>query len=100
MTNAKKELIEHIEGREVELVRIAVEKRYGEDPVRFEGSLSDVIDSLDFIYDSGYGAQQLFGFIWYKDGTWSERGEYDGAEWWEHMERPPLDVEIGVSYAG
>lgn len=41
--------------------------------------------SLDFEYDSGYGGQELFGVIWYVDGTWSERGEYDGTEWWEHQ---------------
>lgn len=45
--------------------------------------------------DSGYGAQELFGYIWYNDGTWSERAEYDGAEWWEHKIAPNFDtVEI------
>ena len=41
-------------------------------------------------YDSGYGSQQLFGTIWYKDGTWSTRGEYDGSEWWKYNSCPEL----------
>mgnify|MGYP000630626643 CR=1 FL=1 len=54
---------------------------------------TEVID-LDFEYDSGYGGQNLFGTIWYEDGTWSERGEYDGSEWWEHRERPQIPEEL------
>ena len=45
---------------------------------------------LDFEYDSGYGGQELFGTIWFKDGTWASRREYDGSEWWEYNECPPL----------
>lgn len=45
---------------------------------------------LDFEYDSGYGGQELFGTIWYKDGTWSCRGEYDGSEWWYHSQCPEI----------
>lgn len=44
----------------------------------------------DLYYDSGYGGQELFGCIWYEDGTWSERGEYDGSEWWEYKYRPEI----------
>ena len=40
------------------------------------------IQSLDFDYDAGYGGQELFGTIWFSDGTWADRGEYDGSEWW------------------
>lgn len=39
-------------------------------------------------YDNGYGGQELFGTIVFKDGTWLERGEYDGSEWWEHRKLP------------
>jgi len=95
MTNAKRELIAHVEEREVELVRIVFGERYGDAPSKIiEGSLDEVLSQLDFEYNNGYGGQNLFGYIWYKDGTWSERGEYDGSEWWEYMSRPPLDVRI------
>jgi hypothetical protein len=42
------------------------------------------VDNLDFEYDCGYGGQELFGYVWYKDGTWTDRYEYDGAECWQH----------------
>ena len=45
---------------------------------------------LDVEYDDGYGGQQLYGTIWYENGTWSTRGEYDGSEWWEHHKVPGL----------
>jgi hypothetical protein len=32
------------------------------------------IESLDFSYDAGYGGQELFGVIWFKDGSWADRG--------------------------
>lgn len=37
-------------------------------------------------YDNGYGAANVsHGFvIVFTDGSWLERGEYDGAEWWEY----------------
>ena len=49
---------------------------------------------LDYMYDSGYGGQMLFGTIWYTDGTWSSRGEYDGSEWWEFNEVPEIPKEL------
>ena len=50
----------------------------------------EFIESLNFHYDNGFGAQELFGTIWYKDGSWSDRREYDGREWWEHHHRPDI----------
>lgn len=50
-------------------------------------SLKD-ITRLNVDYDPGYGDQELFGFIKYSDGTWSERGEYYGSEWWEYKAAP------------
>lgn len=50
--------------------------------------------ALDFEYDAGYGGQELFGTIWYADGSWSDRGEYDGSEWWEHHTVPDIPVYL------
>lgn len=38
----------------------------------------------DASYHSGYGGQEVAHdlVIIFKDGTWMERGEYDGSEWW------------------
>ena len=44
--------------------------------------------SLDFTYNNGFGGQELDGKIWFKDGTWADRGEYDGSEWWNYHKCP------------
>ena len=43
------------------------------------------INKLNFTYDRGYGGQELYGQILFKDGTVAIRGEYDGSEWWRHI---------------
>ncbi len=97
MTNAKKEILKEVGDKDVELVRIVFGRTYDDNPIQIiEGELSDVLPALDFSYDSGYGCQFLRGYIWYKDGTWSERGEYDGSEWWEHKVRPEKDASISA----
>lgn len=53
----------------------------------------EALDSMD--YDNGYGSQHLFGTIVFKDGTWLERGEYDGSEWWEHRKLPTEESLFG-----
>lgn len=45
-------------------------------------------------YDSGYGAQMVaYDLIVVGDGFWLERREYDGSEWWEFKEAPPIPKE-------
>ena len=48
------------------------------------------IESLNFEYDDGFGCQEITGVILYTNGTWSERGEYDGSEWWEYKKCPEI----------
>lgn len=96
MKNAKDELLEHIEGMDVEFVRIAYKKGYFDEPLIIEGSLDDAIKQLDFSYHSGFGRQELFGFILYSDGAWSEREEYDGSEWWVHRIPPTINTELCI----
>jgi hypothetical protein len=55
-----------------------------------DAELDAFLDSLDFEYENGYGCQELFGTVWLNDGTWLERGEYDGSEWWEHRVCPEI----------
>jgi hypothetical protein len=100
--NAKEEFIKHIGGNKVLCVQIQNGEDYtDEEPTTFnlttgwtEEEWCKFLSSLDFEYDSGYGGQNLFGTIWYSDGTWSDRGEYDGSEWWEHHECPNIPVEL------
>ena len=92
--NAKEELLDHIGNRAVIWVRIWFDGWLKKDDIA--GPLPSVIGQLDFEYDNGFGCQELFGYIWYDGGTWSERGEYDGAEWWEYKQCPPME-KAGVT---
>lgn len=42
-------------------------------------------------YDNGFGIQELFGYVVFKDSTWLERAEYDGSEWWEAAAAPKFE---------
>lgn len=95
--NAAEEFIEHVKGRTVtcafvqsehyaalKLPKVVLKEGYTEeDYQRF-------LAHLGFDYDAGYGSQELTGTIWFDDGSWSTRGEYDGAEWWENHKRPSV----------
>lgn len=99
--NARLEFISHIQNKEV----LCLEITYVYDGESDEESkvkrfhltkgytieeYNDLLKSLDFEYDSGYGSQELFGNIWYKDGTWSDRYEYDGSECWDYQSSPDI----------
>ena len=62
----------------------------GYTPAEYEAFLK----LLEYDYDDGYGRQELEGTIWYKDGTWSSREEYDGSEWWAHYETPEIPASL------
>lgn len=96
MCNSQKELIEHIKDRKVEFVSIAIRKGYDVEPLRIKGTLDEVLPQLNFDYYDVYGGQELFGYIWYEDGTWPDRGEYDGSEWWQHQTRPDRNAEVEI----
>ena len=94
MINAKDEFIEHVQDREVLCATIggffASNLKIGYSQSDYEEFLSQ----LNFRYNDGYGTQQLYGKIWYKDGTWSSRDEYDGSEWWEYHVVPAIPEEL------
>lgn len=48
------------------------------------------LTKLDVEYNNGFGGQNLEGVVWLADGTWLERGEYDGSEWWERKILPEI----------
>jgi hypothetical protein len=103
LTNVKAEFLEHTKNLEVKCALLNLDKDYFEDVFQKTFKLSlgysqkefdNFILSLNFMYDSGYGGQELFGTIWYKDGSWSDRAEYDGSEWWEHQTCPEIPAEL------
>lgn len=104
MSNFTKETLTYIEGKEVkefslEFIFNDFYNRHGGDlsiPKTTGRSLEELQVFLNDLperavnYDSGYGSQEWFGWVSFKDGSWIEREEYDGSEWWEHKEQPSL----------
>ena len=102
--NAKTEFLQHVEDPATVLCAIIT---HG-DPFFDENQMNrlnlpvnhtaedmhNFIKSLDFKYNNGYGGQELYGCIWFKNGTWSTRGEYDGSEWWDHHSIPEIPKEL------
>jgi len=100
--NAKEEFIEETDGKQVLCATVSYGSDWTEDerrhyslPVGFTPEqFEHFVNELDFEYDDSYGSQELFGTIWYADGTWSDRGEYDGSEWWEYQSCPPIPDKL------
>lgn len=42
----------------------------------------------------GYPGITDESYIWYLDGSWSERAEYDYLDFWAHRKFPPFPKEI------
>lgn len=56
----------------------------------FKVPLDKFLEKADVEYDSGYGSPQvpMDLKIVLKDGSWLERREYDGMEWFEYKATP------------
>lgn len=99
-TNAKEEFLDHIEGKPQVIAAILVFEIICKDyniikfPLKAtQEDYDKFLNSIDIDYDSGFGGQELYGTIWYADGTWSEREDYDGSEWWEYKKCPKIDLD-------
>ena len=110
MANAKQELLGHLE-RNKSVIKCATincgishwyHDELAEDRRSIDlregyhiGEYEEFLHRLDFEYDNGYGGQQVYGTVWLmEEGTWLERGEYDGSEWWEHKKCPSIPDEL------
>ena len=98
--NAKKEFLEHIEGREDKLVcaKIGVDRNnYGSNIkwsiLKSPEYLDTFLKEIDYEYDNGFGSQELFGQILFTD-SFSDRYEYDGSESWQNHKMPTVDEVI------
>lgn len=107
MINAKQEFLDHINeryigGRTVRCAKISIKGNHTQAlsvfilPIGYTAQeLQVFLCGINQDYDNSYGEQLLFGTIWYDDGiTWSQRGEYDGREWYEFMEIPEIPPEL------
>ena len=100
MANAREEFLAHIDGLpnlKCSVIRdYDAAYKYGKGKEIFlkkdfsEADLQLFLDAIDFEYYDGFGRQELYGFIWYEGGTWSERYEYDGSECWDYKKAPKI----------
>lgn len=65
-----------------------------------EEEYEEFLESIDFTYDDGYGSQELGGVIWYEDGTYSDRYEYDGSESWDYHKAPEKPTQTPETIVG
>lgn len=100
MKNAKKEFLAEIEGKKLVCALVGKEIdyswKYDWKILKNDYSPEDLetfLTSIDFEYDAGYGGQELFGIILFED-SFSDRGEYDGSEWWENHKMPTIEEVI------
>jgi hypothetical protein len=57
--------------------------------------LADFFNKLDFTYYcANMGEEELTGFIWYEDGSWSERITGSSKEQWMYCLRPHIPKEL------
>lgn len=104
MSNARTEFKRHTKGLTVKCALVHQNRSYWDEeekkpeivlPVGYDAKqYEDFLSKLNFEYYAGFGGQELFGMIWYTDGSWSHRGEYDGIEWWEHNSLPEIPEYI------
>lgn len=100
MQNVKEELLKEVQesGSELKCADLKWLFGYGDHENKnfrlkvgySEAELEEFLKSIDFNYDNGYGSQEFEGYLWLKDGTWAERHEYDGSEWWEYKKLPEV----------
>lgn len=52
-----------------------------------EAEKEEFLEKLDFTYE-WHLSKEVFGFVWFTDGTWLERSEDDESNYWKHRRRP------------
>ena len=99
MTNAKDELLHKLEKynkdkKSIKCAYISCKKKKIVLKINFTDEEYDCfLKELDFEYNSGFGCQELFGLVWFNDGSWFERKEYDGSEKWKYKKYPEIYKE-------
>ena len=57
--------------------------------------LKEKLSGINYLNDWGYKA--MFGIILMNDGSYWERGEYDGATYWEHHVVPTIEQVLNYN---
>ena len=97
--NAKQEFLAHTQEHNVKCAIVQINDNLKLNTIRLRQNhsfieMDNFLNQLNFEYSSDYGLQYLLGIIWYNDGTWSIRGEYDGSEWWQYQYCPVIPKEL------
>ena len=98
--NAKDELIEHLHNKpQIRCIKIETPRREEQQTYLLKENftpreLDNLLKSLDFKYDCGYGCQALFGAIWYVDDTYSDRVSLNNTELWVYLKAPQIPPEL------
>ena len=85
MSNLKEETLEELESHGYSIGDVAW---VGSDD--YEIPVDRFWELADVEYDSGFGCQEVATdlMVVLDDGSWLERHEYDGSEWWEYKRTP------------
>ena len=93
--NAKAEFLNHTANKNIKCAFIQFIDY--EDSEKFslttgytQDEYNEFLAGINKTYNNGYGGQELDGMIWYEDGTWTTREEFDGSEWWQYREIPTI----------
>ena len=92
--NAKSEFLKETKERDILCAKLEANDfiytlPIGYTSIEFENFLS----AINFEYHNGYGSYSTQGFIWYTNGTWSERIDYDGKGEWNYQTCPDIPDE-------
>jgi hypothetical protein len=60
----------------------------------FENGYDEIMTTLNIAYDPGYGTQHVYGTVWFENGIWATRHEYDGSEGWELHVYPTVPKRV------
>lgn len=102
MENAKTEFLDTIKDKVLVCAKLSFGRDYKPEELKTfilkkdytESDYEKFLSDIDQDYDAGYGHQELYGSIWFEEGYWAERDEYDGSEWWTLRKYPEIPKEL------
>jgi len=86
MINFKEETLEAIEESNHKIEDVMFVGSYDG---KYRINIKKFLEKSDFEYDAGYGSSQIATdlIVYFYDGSYLSRGEYDGSEWWEYNKK-------------
>jgi len=84
MINLKQETIEAIEENKKDIKDVMF---VGTNDGKLRIPIELFLDMSDFVYHNGFGGNEISTnlIVFFKDGSYLRREEYDGSEWWTYI---------------